>query len=388
MLSLALIDRAAIEAVVAPFGMSRTLPAEAYTSEEVFEWERRHFFDSSWFCAGRAAGLDEPGTRRAVRAGRGSILLVRSEDGELRAFYNVCRHRGHELLECGVTQNVRAMKCPYHGWVYGLDGSLKGTPHFAKDAIDRNEFGLIEARAEEWRGWVFIDASGTAPPLSEHVGRLTDILAPYEPERLREGARHEYVVEANWKIIVENYHECYHCPTIHPELCTVSPPDSGVTYEADGMWVAGDMDLMEDAETMSLTGESHGVPLRGVTATRQVLYINLWPNLLISPHPDYVMTHRLEPLSVDRTRVECEWLFAPESFDSEGFDPAYAADFWDITNSQDWRACAGVQRGAWSGGFRQGPLAEEEEDLYRFITMVAGGYLSGAPVRPLNPVDA
>jgi Rieske 2Fe-2S family protein len=190
-------------------------------------------------------------------------------------------------------------------------------------------------------------------------------------------ASHRYVVEANWKIVVENYHECYHCPQIHPELCRVTPPQSGENYEPRGAWAGGSMDLKEHAQTMSLTGESRAAPFSDLDETqrRQVFYFGLFPNLLISPHPDYVMTHLIEPLGPASTRIECQWLFAPEAVERPGFDPSYAVDFWDITNRQDWRACESVQRGAASRGYRQGPLALQEDAVHRFLVMVARGYL-------------
>ena len=192
-------------------------------------------------------------------------------------------------------------------------------------------------------------------------------------------ARHSYEVAANWKILVENYHECYHCSSIHPELCKVSPPKSGEDHEARGIWFGGSMELEDHAETMSLTGESFAPMLPHLTALqeREVYYYQLFPNLLISLHPDYVMTHRLRPLAPDRTAVECEWLFSKEAVESEGFDPSYASEFWDITNGQDWGACEGVQRGASSRGYRQGPLSPDESTSGKFVATVARGYLEG-----------
>jgi len=147
------------------------------------------------------------------------------------------------------------------------------------------------------------------------------------------------------------------------------------------------MELLPHAETMSLTGVSAGVRIPGLEGRRlrEVLYYGLFPNLLISLHPDYVMTHRLEPVAVDRTRIECEWLFPPEAMERDGFDPSYAVEFWDITNLQDWKACESVQRGVSSRGFRPGPLAPDEDNVHQFQTMVAGGYLEGAPARPAPP---
>jgi glycine betaine catabolism A len=385
------IEPALLGPVAAPLGQSRTLPAEAYTSQDVFAWEVDHFFEDSWVCAGRSSGLASPGDQAAVRAGSGGVLLVRDQAGTLRGFHNVCRHRGHELLECGSVVNRRAIRCPYHAWVYGLDGRLNGAPRFSDLPRSDPVFeGLVPARVAEWHGWVFVNASGRAPGIDEHAGNLEELVSAYRPERLATAAWREYEIEANWKLIVENYHECYHCPQIHPELCRITPPSSGRPYDPTGLWVGGSMDLKEHAETMSLTGESGAMPLPGLTEVqrRQVYYFGLFPNLLISLHPDYVLTHRIEPLSPGRSRVECQWLFGPESMDQPAFDPTYAVEFWDITNQQDWRACQSVQRGASSRGYRQGPLAPEESDVHRFLTIVANGYLHGRPAVPLMPAAA
>jgi Rieske 2Fe-2S family protein len=200
-------------------------------------------------------------------------------------------------------------------------------------------------------------------------------------DRLKVAGRHEYEVRANWKILTENYHECYHCPVIHPELCSVSPPASGHNYPASGAWVGGTMDLREGMATMSLDGASGGVPLRGLDAEglRTVIYLNIFPNVLVSLHPDYVMVHRLTPLAADRTRIECTWAFAPESVDQAGFDPSYAVDFWDITNRQDWAACESVQRGLGSPHYRPGPLAPNEDAVYQWVTLIARAYLGTPP---------
>jgi phenylpropionate dioxygenase-like ring-hydroxylating dioxygenase large terminal subunit len=366
---------------LAPLGEAETLPGAAYHDPGVFEWEQQTFFESSWFCLGRSSELSLVGDQKAVAVGSETGLLVR-EDGGLKAFFNVCRHRGHELLEAGTCSHARAIKCPYHGWVYGLDGSLRGAPRYNDlPAFDASEHSLVPLRVVEWKGWVFANASGDAPDFSEHVGSLDALTADHECERLVGLARHDYVVSANWKIVTENYHECYHCPQIHPELCLVTSPDSGTDDPSDGAWAGGSMDLFDHATTMSMTGESAGQILRGLDGrkSRKVYYYSLWPNLLISLHPDYVMTHRLEPLAAGKTRIECEWLFPPEVA-TEDFDPSYAVDFWDITNKEDWGACESVQRGSASRAYSQGPLSLIEGTTHQFIAMVAAGYLQGAVV--------
>ena len=378
-------DTAAIEAALAPFGSSRTLPGEAYTSPEVFAWERRNFFEGSWVCLGRSSQVAMPGDRRVARAGSEGILLVRDLDGQLRGFFNVCRHRGHELVTEDGCANASSIRCPYHAWVYGLDGRLQGAADFAGvPGFDRADFPLTPVRLEQWHGWVFANVSGDAPNLSEHIGDAEALVAPHRPERLRIGSRHDYVIDANWKVVVENYHECYHCSSIHPELCQVTPPQSGMNLQPHAAWVGGYMDLREHAQTMSLTGESDGVTLPGLDAAqrRRVFYLGLFPNVLVSLHPDYVMTHRIEPLGPGRSRIECEWLFSPEALARPGFDPSYATDFWDLTNKQDWSACESVQRGLASRGHRTGPLSPREDAVYQFITLVARGYLERRVSRP------
>ena len=159
-------------------------------------------------------------------------------DGNLRGFYNTCRHRGHELLAPGTSRNLRAIKCPYHAWVYQLDGSLGAAPRFGDlEGFDKHEYPLVAARIQEWQGWIFVNADGSAPDFAEYVGNLDGLIGAWESERLFVAATHEYVIDANWKTITENYHECYHCPSIHPELCVVTPPDSGENYPHDGLWV-------------------------------------------------------------------------------------------------------------------------------------------------------
>jgi Rieske 2Fe-2S family protein len=383
------IESALLEPVLRPLAAARTLPGVAYASAEVFEWERQHFFEGSWCCVGRSAELSAAGDQRATSVGSVGILLVRDVAGTLRGFFNACRHRGHELLAPGTARNARGIRCPYHSWVYGLAGDCRATPRFgagagsdgAAGALDRAEFPLVEVRLAEWHGWVFVNVSGDAPPITEHLGNAELVVADYRPERLRLGASSEYEVAANWKIVVENYLECYHCSSIHPELCQVTPPESGFGYPAEpvGLWVGGPLRLREHAATMSLSGESLGVPIPSVPASRrgEVGYAALLPNLLISPHPDYLMTHRLVPLAADRTRVECAWYFPPEAFERPGFSPDYAARFWDITNREDWQACESVQRNAASPGYRPGPISPWESDVWREMCIVAQGYRSG-----------
>jgi Rieske 2Fe-2S family protein len=358
--------------------LAQMLPAEAYTSEAVLAWERRHLYAAAWSCLGRVADLFPPDgaeTQRAVVVGDVSCLVVQ-DGGHLRMFANTCRHRGHELLPANGTSTRRAVSCPYHAWTYDLSGRLKGAPGFREVAsFDQAEHGLVELPLEVWNGWAFGHAlwplgAPDVPSFEQYVGDLAGLLAPYDVGSLVVADRHSYEVAANWKVIAENYHECYHCPLIHPELCQVTPPDSGHNYDLPGAWIGGSMDLRDGMATMSLDGSLAARPLPGADPTR-VEYLHLLPNLLVSAHPDYVMTHRMVPLAPGRTWVECSWLTLPESAASGALG---AVEFWDITNRQDWAACESVQRGLGSPHFRPGPFAPREDAVAQLVSMIGAAY--------------
>jgi glycine betaine catabolism A len=376
------LDPQALHHALRPFGHSTVLPGTAYTDPGVFAWERRNAIAGSWTCIGRATDVLPGGvTQRAVTVGDVPLVVTRTDDGPL-AFANTCPHRGHELLPDGCTGASRSMICPYHAWSFGLDGQLVGAPRMrGVEGFDPRGVGLVPVPLTVWHGFVFVNATGAAAPFAEHVGELDALVAPYDVASLRLGGRHEYTLAANWKVIVENYHECYHCPLIHPELCEVSPPDSGDNFDLPGAWVGGVMSLRDGAETMSLDGRSLGVPIPGVPPG-EVLYVGVFPNLLVSAHPDYVMTHRIVPLAADRTWVECSWLFPAAAFERPGFDPAYAVEFWDLTNREDWAACESVQRGLASPHYRPGPLAPGEDAVHQWVTMVGRLYQGTPPHEP------
>ncbi len=378
------VDPAQLEPVLDLETSGSMLPRAAYVDAEVLAWERDFLFRRGWVCAGRADELAESGQQRAVTVGDEGVLLVRGNDGVLRGFSNSCRHRGHELLPCGGATTGKAIVCPYHAWVYDFEGELKGVPPLHRDDVpDRTPFSLNGVRIEEWQGFVMINLSGDAAPLADHLDGLGEIFDRYSTRSLMVAATHAYELEANWKLIVENYHECFHCVSIHPELCRVSSPTSGESMLGRGSWIGGDMELIEGNETMSLDGVSHGVPIPSVPPgrLRDVIYVQVTPNLLVSLHPDYVMTHRMEPLAADRTKVECQWLFPAEAFDLEGFSPSYAVDFWDLTNRQDWTACESVQRGVTARSFVPGPFSSFHEIvLQAFTQQLARAYRDGTPI--------
>jgi Rieske 2Fe-2S family protein len=374
----------AVARAARPFGQSRMLPAAAYTSADVFGWEQRQLFAAGWFCLGRIEELmPEGSTQRGIRVGDIPVLLTAVPGASglngIRAFADTCRHRGHELMGDGGCAAGAAITCPYHAWSYRLDGSLIAAPGFRdSEQFAKTEHALVRLPLESWQGWAFVNATGDAAPLATWLGDLDQLVAPYEPGELVVAATHRYTLAANWKVITENYHECYHCPLIHPELCEVSPPTSGENYDLPGAWVGGTMTLRDGAVTMSLSGRSDSEPLPAAPPG-EVRYLGLLPNLLLSLHPDYVMAHRFTPTGPATTEVECSWLFPAEAMGRPGFSADYAVDFWDLTNRQDWAACESVQRGVSSPHYQSGPLAPSEDAVHDFVSRIARAY-AGTPL--------
>ena len=231
----------------------------------MFDWERDHFFGGGWTCAAHGSRLPAAGDQLAVETGKGGALIVRGEDGHQGVREHLQAPRpptapvrpDRERARPSSARTTRGRtRCP----------ASCGARRDTGTGFDASAWPLRELPAVEWHGLVFVDGSGgAAGPLP--LSRLDPIVAPYEPSRLVVAATHTYDAAANWKILTENYHECYHCPTIHPELCSVSPPHSGENYESSGAWIGGWMELRDGAATMSLDGHSDGVPLRGLPAT-------------------------------------------------------------------------------------------------------------------------
>lgn len=357
-----------------PFAEARTLPAAAYVSQEVFRLEQEVLFSRSWLCAGRTADVPDPGDYFLREVSGDSVCITRAADGRIHAFYNVCRHRGSRLLDQQAGHGLKKILCPYHAWTYDLDGSLQQAPGM-DDYIRRGGFSLIPVALGLYQGFIFINLDASAEPLDRYLADLPD-LTRFHMADLVCGRRLEYEVAANWKLVCENYSECYHCPGAHPQLVRISDliGRSERRQEIGRCFNGGPMLMRPGVETMSMSGKSTvpGIPGLSADDHRYVYYYVVYPNLLLSPHPDYVLTHTAWPVAPDRTRIICEWLFTREAVRGPSFDPADMVEFWDVTNRQDWRLCERAQAGAGSRGFRPGPYQPVEDCVHTFDAWYAG----------------
>ncbi|OJU94693.1 MAG: hypothetical protein BGO23_02940 [Solirubrobacterales bacterium 67-14] len=364
-----------------PLETASMLPPAAFVDQEVFDWEMKHLFHDGWICLGHISQVSEQGKFIRREMGPDSVVVVGGEDGHPHAFLNVCRHRGARVVEASDGQVKRRIQCPYHAWSYALDGSLVAAPHMdGVDDFDKSCYGLIPVRLATLGGLILVDLGGEAPAPDQHVGNLIDHLERYRNAELLSGGRIDYEVNANWKGIAENYNECLHCPGVHPELNALSNYMSGEEMQGDGAWCGGSMFLTaEDAATMGKEGGHAGNRPRIEGLSEQdektILYFALFPNALVSMHPDYVMLHTLYPRAPGRTEVICEWFFEKRAVEAEGFDPSDAIEFWDQTNRQDWYVCELTQKGVGTTGYTAGRYSAEEGTVHEFDNLVATRYM-------------
>jgi len=382
---------------------ARSLPQRYFVSLDVFEEEQEKISSREWVLVGHQSGIAQPGDYFISEVADESLIIVRDKRGEIGGFYNVCRHRGSRLIESTNGQLSAAIQCPYHAWTYALDGRLLGAPHMDDvSGFDKADYPLHRVNLGVWEGFIFVNLAG-APPLASILSQkerrkqdgivsLEDWLAPLKGKFshwnmpiLQPAKQIEYDVRANWKLIFENYSECYHCLGVHPELSKISPYDSAENDLTEGPFLGG---FMRIAKGRSLTMSGNACALGIADSSRahdrarnrnpsqeiendydheheqdgknRVFYYSIFPNMLLSLHPDYVMVHQLLPQSPARTLIFCNWFFHPEAFEREDFNPEDAIEFWDMVNKQDWHVCELSQQGISSRAYVPGPYSARE----------------------------
>jgi glycine betaine catabolism A len=363
-----------LEPVLQPLSRARPLPGRACWDEGVFAFDRDEVFARSWQCVGREDDVRNPGEWLLAPLTPEGVLVVRGADLEVRAFYNVCRHRAAPLVEAAAGR-LSCLTCPYHGWVYELSGALRAAPH-APAGFDRGAHGLCPVRVGAWRGFLFVALDPGAPPLDLALSGAPPWFARVDLRLLRRARRVEYEVMANWKLCVENFQESHHFPRVHPALERWTPCEEARSVIEGGAWLGGEMELSPSAETVSTSGALRGRPyLVPESDRRRVSDALLFPGLLTSLQPDYLLTYRLHPRAPDRTLVIADIYFHPAAF-TPGFDPSEVFAFWDVVNQEDRSICERQQRGIGSRGYTPSVYATVEDGVHAFDVMVARRYLA------------
>ena len=352
-----------------------TLAGTDYTSDAVWQEERERVWFSDWVCVGREAEIGAPGDYLVRDLAGESIIVTRNRGGAIRGFYNVCAHRGTKLLDdepaCGHVSKV--FKCPYHAWSYDLDGRLVGTPNVEEDeGFERTAYPLYDIGAEAYAGFLFVNLAEPAQrrPLVDSLAAGTESITNFERYRmdeLRVGVRIVYEVAANWKIVVENYNECLHCPTIHPELVQVVP-----LYRFGEVWDEETRDdgnwMIEGATSFTKTGRSTLPPFPDLLPDDLRMYYGTFqfPNLMLNLHPDAAMYYLALPRGPGHTTVISEYLFRPETIAAPDFAPEPVVELWDLISKQDWAVCERAQTGVSSRAYRSGVYPRKDRFLFDF----------------------
>jgi Rieske 2Fe-2S family protein len=344
------------------------LPAAWYSDPAQYQQELEAFWYAKWIAVAREEELAAAGDWRVVSIGSQKLILLRDEKQDLRAFHNTCRHRGSILCteEQGNFPRKRIV-CPYHSWTYDLSGNLIATPRRMETPdFDRKNFPLFEVATKTWGGFVFVCLDRN-PPRFEAPTRY----ARYGFEKLRIGKRIVADVPANWKLLAENFSECFHCPPVHPELCRVV-----TAYQEAGAWGLRESTKAEykaGAATLTLDGTSRLPAFAGLNEDeKKTLYVPemVLPNLFLNVQPDYVNSHLMFPTGPQSVRIVYDWLFEPRHLPLSEDDLAHYVALWDITNKQDARNCEWQQQGMRSRAFDHGWYVPQEFDCHRFAEWV------------------
>jgi Rieske 2Fe-2S family protein len=368
------------------------LARDFYLDGEIFEEDLHRVFRTSWLFAGHSCEISRSGDYFTFEVGDESLVILRDKADDVRAFFNVCRHRGSKLATspCG---HAKALVCPYHQWVYALDGSLVNA-RLMGDDFDPDKYQLRSAEVREVAGLIFVclTPDETTPDFDHFFQALEPQLKPHGLERSKIIARHHYEVKANWKTLIENNRECYHCRVSHPEFCMSNydlglPGDtrSDAGYDAvldneyyrwRGLGLSpreisfpngkpyriSRLPLKEGYITESLDG-SRVAPLMGDLNDENAgsLRIITLPNFWAHANCDYAMTTRLTPVNASLTKVEVTFLVDQTAVEGEDYDPQEVAHVWKATSEQDWELCENNYAGIKSIAYEPGPFSELTE---------------------------
>lgn len=351
-------------------GEMLTLPREYYQSEAIYQEEVEKIFHRRWILACREEEIPTPGDFVVVPVGEESIIVVHDKDDAIRAHFNVCRHRGTRICagEHGHFEAGR-ITCPYHAWQYDLSGRLEAAPLMKEvPGFDRADYSLFGAHVALWGGFVFINLAEAPVSFESELGPLLGKFQDWRLPELRIAHRIEYRLQCNWKIILQNYQECYHCPGVHPLLSEWTPFRGAVHDCVQGAVIGGYMEMTRPRGSMTMDGDAAAPPVCNVSGSdlQRVHYYSIFPNTLFSPHPDFVLYHRIRSLAVDRILTDCYFLLHPDVIQQPTLMKRFqsAIEFWDLTNRQDWQVCEQMQQGLRSRRFTRGRYSQQEDMLY------------------------
>ena len=348
---------------------AKTLGRKYYTSKKILDKEYETLFYNDWICAGRSSELSNIGQYKTINIGKESIIILRDNNNKIVAHYNVCRHRGTRICNHNSGQFSKSIQCGYHGWTYDLNGNLIGAPHMdAVTNFNKDNYSLHHVALKEWEGFIFINLSNKPSNFEIYFSPILNRFKQWNISTLKTLETKRYDVEGNWKLVIQNYCECYHCPILHPDLAAIHNYMGGRNDLYEGPFLGGYMDFSKNKNSITKNGElcSPILPQLEEKNKRRVYYYSIFPNMLLSLHPEYVMFHTVWPNGNKKSIVECSWLFEEEVINSNKYQPEDAINFWDMTNKQDWYISELSQLGIQSKKYTPAPYSGQESLLAAF----------------------
>ncbi|MFY9239451.1 MAG: aromatic ring-hydroxylating dioxygenase subunit alpha, partial [Roseovarius sp.] len=367
----------------------KLLDRRAYVSPDVFDQEISNVFHRQWTFVGHVSQVRDPGDYFTEDFAGESIVIVRGADHVVRAFLNTCRHRGHTLCQ-EKSGKAKSFTCPYHQWNYRLNGTL----HRASAApdgkfFDYKDWGLHPVSLEVWQGLIFIRLSATeTKPLKPDLDRVGQSVLPLQAEKLKEIRRETYKIKANWKTIIENYVECYHCLANHPELCVALDANqtlSGIKDAWHGEYIGGASPLKEGMKTASLDGELVCQKMLGEVDANAVDTGTVRGGFIIVPmitrvhfRADHGYIHTLRPISPGHSQWVTRWYVHEDAVEGEDYETEMVTRLWHISNQQDISLCEESYKGVLSKRFVSGPLHPEREAAIASVLTVYSDLMEGS----------
>ncbi|MGM0586966.1 MAG: aromatic ring-hydroxylating oxygenase subunit alpha [Bacteroidota bacterium] len=339
---------------------AETIPSAWYTSHQIWETEKTALLDPFWQYVMPAEWVSEPGDQVPVQVAGQPIVVVRDKQGQLQAFYNVCRHRGGPLA-CKREQGSM-LQCKYHGWTYRLDGMLRGVPQFQKtDLFNKEDYGLIPVSVLEWQGLVFVRLVDEGPPLEQMLAGMTDRIQPNDLNTKQFYKRVTYDIACNWKVYVDNYLEGYHVPIVHPELAKLLDYKQYVTET-------------EEYHSLQYSPFQQGKNIYSEDSG-EAFYYFVFPNYMFNILPGRLQMNIVEPVDAGHCRIHFDYYY--DDVDSPGREEAIQEDlgYSEQIQQEDIEICEYVQKGLESNGYDKGRYsAKREQGVYHFHNLIRGQF--------------
>jgi len=371
-------EKELFERVRQPIAKATTIPPESYFEPSFYEAEQQQLWRKQWFCVGHATEIPNVGDVKVIDVGSQSFIITRAKNGQLHAFYNVCRHRGARLAEEGDAFNKKRLNCPYHWWSYRLTGELISTPHFDQKEFKKKDYGLLKVNIDTFAGMIFLNQDNNCSPLNEQLGALTETFQEYPLQDFKVIGKNAYNLDIDWKLLAENFMEWYHVPPVHPELAKFSTLEKHKMWGGKGQYVGFITHPVTNCGGPADTDLFNPTPSSNDFDGETAFFYHIWPNVSVTIYPHSVYTLVMLPNGPGKCKEILSLLQHPDSRLATDSDEQYKKKtdallkFVTTVNDEDIWVCNRVSKGLRSERYSGGRFSPDmEQSCYRFQNMYA-----------------